>query len=446
MAARSALVAMRVVACAAVGCPGAVVLGQEARLPRPLTEKPAAEDMADRRARNSSEYGDGDVKPPARLVYHEATIRNRTGYILANLERLSAMPIDGLVVNVPASWLLMSGERWSYAESFGPWIEPLVPVLNDPERGLVENYLLAVVDRPADFLGDWSVAEDNFHDLARAARDGGFAGIVIDNEQYQTPLWDWPSTVDDPEAGRAAYEAAARSKGVAIGAAMADAYPDIRVMFLHGPYIADPEVPGFVRGNQFGVGEFELFGPFYAGVLEGLGPRATLIDGGEVYALRTREEFRSHALWRRWGLSSSAHDAAFLSASDRERHRERIDISFGVYTRPFPLGLEMNPDILRDTLEHALRGSDSITWLYSEEGLSLWEPTEFTPEWTGAVAAAREASLIPRPRLRFGVDDVHAAHLEPFDADLNGRVDEEDLDAVIGECRLLERRPAERHE
>ncbi|MEL6797973.1 MAG: hypothetical protein AAFO89_14280, partial [Planctomycetota bacterium] len=357
------------------------------------------------------------TKPPAKLIYHESTLRHRRQGILANADRLGSLPFDGITVNMPASWFAMTTDRWTYADSYDNWIAPIEPLLNDPANGLTDNYLVLQTDRPADFLEDWSVAVANVRDLAAIARDAGFVGIYFDNEEYQTPIWDWPSAVDTPSAGWAAYEAAARAKGRLIGEAMSDEFPDIRVIVLHGPYIADDSVPNSIRRNQFGVGSFELYGPFYAGMLEGLGDRATLIDGGEVYALRTEAEFRGHALWRRWGMSSDAHDVSFLNAADRHRHRTQTEISFGVYPLEFPVGSTMSPAILRTTLEAALRQSDSVAWFYSEEGMSPWEPTQFTAAWMDALIAAREAAADPAPRLRFGVDDVHRVHQQPFDAD-----------------------------
>ena len=379
------------------------------------------------------------TKPPAKLIYHESTLRHRRQGILANADRLGELPFDGITVNMPASWFAMTNDRWTYDDSYDNWIAPIEGLLNNPANGLTDNYLVLQTDRPADFLDDWSVAFANIRDLAAIARDAGFVGIYFDNEEYQTPIWDWPSTADNPAAGFTAYAEAAREKGQLIGEAMSSEFPEICVLVLHGPYIADDNVPNSIRRNQFGVGSFELFGPFYAGMLEGLGDRATMIDGGEVYALRTEQEFRDHALWRRWGMSSDHHDVAFLDADDRRRHRERTEISFGVYPLEFPIGSSMSPAILRTTLEAALRQSDRVTWFYSEEGMSPWEPTQFTAEWMDALVAARAAAVEPLPLLRFGVDDVHTVHQQPFDADRNGTMDAQDREAVEGEARLFER-------
>jgi hypothetical protein len=233
----------------------------------------------------------------------------------------------------------------------------LIDVFEDASLGCDTNYLMAFVDRPGDWLDDWSVSIANFGDLARLAKDGGFVGIALDNEQYGGRVWNWPEDAAQPGLGYAAYAAAAREKGLEIGAVMRDAFPEIRVLLLHGPYIADGDVPNDIRRNQFGVGEFELFGPFYAGLLEGVGERGRVIDGGEVYALRDAGEFARHAHWRRWTLSSATHDAAFLDEADRARHRSRGEVSFGVYPREFPAGFVMSPSILRTTLEHAMRHS-----------------------------------------------------------------------------------------
>ena len=382
--------------------------------------------------------GDAAPKPHAELIYFESTIRNRTPYIVNNTDRLRELPFDGLMVNIPASWSVMTDDRWTYDDSFGFWIEPLIPVFSDPTLGLKTNYIMAYTDREADFLQPWDTTIANFRDLARLARDAGFVGIAFDNEEYAAPLWDWPSTVDQPLLGPAQYEAAARDKGSQIGSVIADEFPDIRVIILHGPYIADDNVPNSIRLDQFGVGAFELYGHFYAGLLEGLGPRATIIDGGEVYALRDPQQFRDHALWRRWGLSSDAHDAEFLTPDDRRRHRQQSRVSFGVYTNNFPTGYQMDPPTLGSALAAALRESDGVTWLYSEEGRSAWLADEFDDGWLPAVRDAVNQARSTPARRRFGIDDLHRFYAAPFDADQNGVTDDQDREAIEYEIRAAE--------
>ena len=98
----------------------------------------------------------------------------------------------------------------------------------------------------------------------------------------------------------------------------------------------------------------------------------------------------------------------------------------------------MSPAIVRTTLEAALRQSDRVTWFYSEEGMSVWEPAQFTQDWMDAITAVRNAAQNPAPTVRYGIEDLHRVHQQPFDADLNGVIDLEDREAVEGECRLFE--------
>ncbi|MEO0513368.1 MAG: hypothetical protein AAF108_10815 [Planctomycetota bacterium] len=78
----------------------------------------------------------------------------------------------------------MTADRWTYADSYGPWIEPIRDLLSEPVSRLTDDDLMLVVDRPADLFDDWPVVMVAVRDLAAVARDGGFVGVVFDNEAY----------------------------------------------------------------------------------------------------------------------------------------------------------------------------------------------------------------------------------------------------------------------
>jgi hypothetical protein len=59
---------------------------------------------------------------------------------------------------------------------------------------------------------------------------------------------------------------------------------------MHGPYSSVPNRPHYVSMDQ--VGLLRLRRPFFVGMMQGMGDKATLVDGGEIYQLRTADEFK----------------------------------------------------------------------------------------------------------------------------------------------------------
>lgn len=132
--------------------------------------------------------------------------------------------------------------------------------------------------------------------------------------------------------------------------------------------------------------DYELLGPFVDGLLEGLGPRATLVDAGQAYQLRTygqfldlREKGRKRGLERtsvpdlyrkvQWGIGLWVdHEARAGGPYDgwrtdpKEVHKN--------YRPPQELG---------HTLHNALTVSDRYVWLYVWHRAAWWAPDRPAP-------------------------------------------------------------------
>jgi hypothetical protein len=289
---------------------------------------------------------------------------------------LDSLPFDGIVtyvrsadlsVNVSASVLGTARLKPEDVASC------LAPLKNIGFSNLTENFAAVLGGRPPDFMGDWSAPVANFALLAKAAKEAGLRGIYFDNETYSAPWGDYPSGVLHPDIELEPYQDKARLRGFEVMQAMVKEFPDIVVIVLHGPYISEPRAPSplfpqWQRRN-------ELLGPFFAGFVEGAGPRSTVVDGGEIYHLRAEREFKDSVAWRRDELPAG------LPSNVRARWKERVRFGFGVYDRPFQ-GRAMNPEILASTLSRALRWSDGYVWLYIEG------PTFLKPESKGGAPSA----------------------------------------------------------
>ena len=165
-------------------------------------------------------------------------------------------------------------------------------------------------------------------------------------------------------------------------------YPSITVLLLHGPYVSEPRAPEPLFPAWHAANE--LAGPFFAGFVEGAGPRATVVDGGELYHLREADDFRRSLRWRKHDIVGGAVDSASVPPALRAAWPSRVSIGFGVYDRPFG-GRTMDPEILEKTLRAALAHADRYVWLYVEGPTFLSPPEQggATSAWVDAVRKAR---------------------------------------------------------
>jgi hypothetical protein len=334
----------------------------------------------------------------AKLILHQQTQvppkRTSPAFVAKHVDYIETLPFDGITVDIPASFSLMQGQPISYGEMFDDGLEPLTGAFNRMQ----DNFVMVYIDYPGDAFDDsaWAVTVENYRNLARAVRDAGLAGIFLDNEAYNRQWTDYPEDYDNPTHSLKEYQAQVQLRGQQIMEAMVSEYPEIELLLFHGPYLSEPETPLYVRMNQAGASfEHELHGPFFVGFLEGLGDRAKLMDGGEVYQYRTARDFRKSYEWRKWRMPSAATNSAIIPDDLRKVWPDNVSISFGVYTEPYAQ-TPMNPEILKTTLEHALRQADDYVWLYTED--INWMAPDGMPEiWSSPIGLAvenvREGSL-----------------------------------------------------
>jgi len=311
-------------------------------------------------------------------------------FIAANKSFLETQPFHGLVaylrndtsgLNVTTSLMTTTPVSYTAIASV------LAPMRGATFATLRENFGLVQGSRPPDFFDDWSVTIQNFANAALALKDAGLKGIVFDNEQYVSPWGNYPTGVKYSSRTLAEYQVQARLRGRQVMQAMTAQFPGLAILTLHGPTISEPLVPQplfplWCMAN-------ELQGPFFSGMAEGLPSGALNIDGGELYHLRTADEFLRAYTWRKYTLPSDAINCAFIPPALRPSWPGLSSISFGVYDRPFG-GAAMDPTILRSTLANALRQADRYVWFYTEGATFLLPASQggASATWVGAVRQA----------------------------------------------------------
>ena len=326
---------------------------------------------------------------PLLINAQQASFRTRPEFVRDHFAHIETLPFDGMALSTTTGAVLMKGTPRSYAEISGDFA---------PLNGLVftrmtHNFALVLVDRPADFFGDWSTTIENFRVLARVLREKGIAGIFFDNEEYAGQIFNYPDDGSDPSKSLDEYRAQARLRGQQIMQAIVGEYPGIVVMAFHGPYASFSGTPTAVHRGQTDWQKEELRGPFSIGLIEGMDSRSRFVDGGEVYAYRSVADFQGSYDFRKTAIASAAADCPFISGYLRPVWGKKVSISFGLYNYGFG-GETMTPAILRTTLGRALRRCDDFVWFYSED-LNWNAPGEVSQTWVDAVVGARAAAQDP---------------------------------------------------
>jgi hypothetical protein len=279
--------------------------------------------------------------PPAKkkliLHPHPGQDPNATPeFIKANLAFLKSLPFDGLSVYMRDGGMNVTA---SINTTTPVTIERIRDIL-EPVRGMKDSFAFVLGSSPPDFFHDWTVVVENWRRLAVVCREVGLAGILFDNEQYAKAWGNWIEGE-----GRTLEQAQAQAvvRGAEVMRAVVSAFPSIAVIHLHGPSVSrfDAPAPLFPQWQSHN----ELLGPFFAGQLAGRGT-ATVVDGGEIYHLRTFQQFDESYKWRK-------------------KQWPNASISFGVYDLPDG-GAPMNPEIMRTTIANALKMADGIVWMYPE--------------------------------------------------------------------------------
>jgi hypothetical protein len=322
-------------------------------------------------------------------------------FIADNISFLRTTPFHGMVVyvrNVAQTILGTSRLMRTPEITYANLIATLAPIVGLNMGNLTNNfYLIQVASStvPPDFFhSDWSVLVQNWANAARAARDAGLKGIMFDPEQYISAWADEQGNAEDASHTYAEYLAQAQLRGKQCMEAALSQFPGIEVMQLHGPYISEPTAPAALGFNAAWPAANDLMGAFFSGFVQYdvAGANPNIIDGGELYHLRTQAEFNASSLWRKTTLPSAATNCAYIPTSIRGSWAAKTSIAFGVYQNASgSLGGINDAALLQTTLTRALAASDKYVWLYPESmtyhlGAGV---APATPEFVAAVAAAK---------------------------------------------------------
>ena len=344
-------------------------------------------------------------------------------HLLEDHHHMQRMPFDGGVFHMPGEMekRVFSAEPIAAAE-----VDPLIATMKQMNFTRFTDNFLAVVmfmfggrlkTPPLTWEDDkgWETVCSNMRQVARLAKEGGFQGILLDNEHYS------PSHLDpggrDPDIGEL--------RGRQVMEAMRSQFPDMKILVTMG-HVAQtqntwygycPTSPnvssGFLDGLLMasareyeyieGLGAGQAYSTHRADGTPGspgkpAAPGAIGSGTGDPGSPGFRQ-------WRDIARNAGSDHvwSAFLASRRHDLLRERGRVAFGLY--------ENGNEMLVEAITNALAHTDEYVWIYADYPHGFWRddsklgrnyPSTTSVPMAEKIAAARGAKyavppLVPKP-------------------------------------------------
>ncbi len=342
---------------------------------------------------------------PARKLIEFGWDEPDTAFLRRAIGRMERMPFDGCVFHavlhtaqgatVNLAWRFWGAQAFRWEDA----AQARDDLWHTPRARFRSSFLrLNVTPGQLDWYDDFSPVLANARLAARLAREGGAAGLLLDTEPYEAPLFDyrrqrWAGrrTWDD-------YAAQARQRGRELMSAFEQGYPGLTLFLTFGYELPWEESDA----GQRPLAECTngLLAPFLDGLTAGA-RSARIVDGYEFsYGFREAAEFDAAHRLVRGELTPIVEDPS--------RYQARVSIGFGLWLdnrwRRVGWNLESHggnyftPEALERSLCAALRRADEYVWLYSENPRWWTERggAERLPEaYVAAIRRARRCAALP---------------------------------------------------
>jgi len=326
-------------------------------------------------------------KPPY-LVFLPLADGVSPAKVFQDREYIETLPVDGVVMK--GRTVVSGGETvpyciWSNKETvkYAQVVEEAAP-LKGAFSKLNRSWLMGLTTMKAgDWFDDWSTCLGNFATFARACKDLGMEGMLLNNcnDQYHPiPVWEHPNPLTSAAKILAEYRQQVRLRGKQIMEACVREYPAFKLALMIGPADAEPGDPHIKLRRE----SFALLTAFYSGLVAGAGEKGMVIDASVFYYAKERKAFVGSYQFRKFEIPSSRHDSPSIPKADRALWRRRLKIGYGLcygYTE--------------EGMTNALMQCDYMSWYYNgannldpETRKEKWWPKERFPSLAAAKAAA----------------------------------------------------------
>jgi hypothetical protein len=321
--------------------------------------------------------------------------------------------LDGIVFKLPET-PLGQWPPWRPAFDNRRWTEADVglPTLRNVKWGRFHHNFIALGPgssydhAEAGWFDDeaWASIRENVRLLSRVIQESGARGIFLDTENY-SGLWHYwhRSSLRESQPKRICLypgftfeqvEKKVRQRGREFLTALQSRKPNVVVFatFLTSGCGHDPA--------QVATSDFPLLRAFTAGMLDGAGPRARIVDGLE----NTYWTPNSHGyLW--WHEQLKDHTVKIVPEDVREKWRNQCStgmavfydaLAKGLYTEKLKVDAAYRAKWLEHNAYHAVLTNDEWTWVYFEK-TSPWKPEDVGLDFRLALARGIEKAKSHQP-------------------------------------------------
>jgi hypothetical protein len=343
-----------------------------------------------------------------KIISGGADIRT-ADYVRAHVAEMERVPFDGICINVyrrvngkaePVNLRVMD----PMPIRFEDYAEAIADLKATPFRRFKDNFLWAWIASapgvvPVDFFDDPAVMIANWRAAARIAKEGGYRGLFVDTEQYETSVgpFAWTRVKYSATKTKAEYAAQARRRGAEVMRAVNEVFPDIHMLWFYGYSSNGPDRSRF--------GAYAFVPDFIDGLLDEAGPEARIIDGYEAsYGLKTAPFF---------GAARDLMKSRMKATSPAPARYERLhQAGFGLWLDCHGNALGWNtadfaknyftPEEFEYSLHQALVHTDRYVWVWFERG-SFFSGANLPWPYETALTEARKphpeqpASIPPNP-------------------------------------------------
>jgi hypothetical protein len=208
---------------------------------------------------------------------------------------------------------------------------------------------------------DWTLTEKNLRIFSRAASIGGFKGIAFDPEAYGLSPWYYQASTYPGKSFQTVYNKV-KARGKRFISVIQSELPNARILSL---YLTQPIIGQWEK--------YELWKPFFEGMLEGATSGVRFIDGNEPsYYYLSASDFDKGKTTIQQGYTSLAPSLTTkFKQQVRVAQSAYVDGVLNLYNSPRFFGFYLASDterrqLFQHNLYHGLRSTDEYVWVYGE--------------------------------------------------------------------------------
>lgn len=338
------------------------------------------------------------TRPASKKVIEFGWDEPDTAFMRRHTAQMDASPFDGCVYHLriikpdgkDADFIWSCWGRQSF--TIGQVQHAIDDLKATRFKHLRHNFLrFNVTPGDLDWFDDYSAVINNARLAATAAREGG-VGILLDTEQYQSPLFNYRKQPGASTHTWEQYAAQARKRGREIMQAFQEGFPGLTVLMTFGYGAPWNESDGMKK--PLSECTYGLLAPFLDGMVDAAEGESSLIDGWEsAYSYFEEKKFRT--------ARRIIHQDVLAMVADRVKYPKVFSASFGLWLdyrwnekgwdvenpdrNPWP------PDKFEAILRIALTYADEYVWVYSETP-RWWSdqggPVKLSPAYDAAIRRA----------------------------------------------------------